>query len=96
VQGEKRKGKLEIFEEVFTDELFVGDLARMYPKRNLQESFEQCWLWHSQKPSPPTEAWEWRQKLSSWMNGKQNGQGKSAHDSKSRIDEIIQNRFGSG
>jgi hypothetical protein len=98
VQGEKRKDKLEIFEEIFTDELFVSDLSRMYPKKNLQEAFEKCWLWHIQKPSPPTEGWEWRQKLTTWLNSKQplHGQGKSAHDSKSRIDEIIENRHGSG
>lgn len=95
VQGEKRKGKLEIFEEIFTDELFVNDLSRMYPRKNLQEAFEQCWLWHTQKPSPPVEGWEWRQKLSTWLNNKQNGQGKSTHDSKSRIDEIVENRHGS-
>lgn len=97
VQGEKRKGKLEIFEEMFTDELFVSDLTRNFPKRNLQEAFEKCWLWHSQKPSPPTEQWEWRQKLSSWLDSKQNnGQGKSSHDSKSRIDQIVENKYGSG
>ena len=96
VQGENRKGKLEIFEEIFTDELFVGDLSRIHPHKNLQETFEQCWLWHTQKPSPPTEGWEWRQKLSSWLNTKQNGQRKSTHDSKSRIDEIVENRHGSG
>lgn len=96
VQGEKRKGKLEVFEEIFTDELFVSDLSRMHPRKNLQEAFEQCWLWHSQKPSPPVEGWEWRQKLSTWLNSKQNGQGKSSHDSKSRIDEIIADRHGPG
>lgn len=63
----ERKSKSEVFEEIFTDELFITDLARMHPRKNLQEGFEKCWMYHTQKPSPPVETWEWRQKLSTWL-----------------------------
>jgi hypothetical protein len=59
--------KNQIFEEIFSDDLFVEALTRSHPKKNIQRAWNECWLYHSQKPSPPTLGWQWRQKLSTWL-----------------------------
>lgn len=59
--------KLEISCAIFADELYVENLTRLFPKKNLQEAFDKCWMYHSVKPSPPEELWEWKQKLGSWL-----------------------------
>jgi hypothetical protein len=59
--------KNQIFEEIFSDDLFVEELKRGHPKKNIQRAWDECWLYHSQKPSPPTLGWQWRQKLSTWL-----------------------------
>lgn len=68
--------KNEIFEEIFSDELFVEELRRSHPKKNIQRAWEECWLYHSQKPSPPTLGWQWRQKLSTWLINTKDGNSK--------------------
>lgn len=60
-------GKNDVFKEIFLDERFMAELARGHPKKNIERAWEECWLYHSQKPSPPIHAWEWRQKLSTWL-----------------------------
>ena len=73
--------KSEIEKEIFSDELFVKDLRRNHPKKSIQRAWEECWLYHSQKPSPPTLGWQWRQKLSTWLiNMKDERTSKSKHD----------------
>ena len=65
------KTKTEIFTEIFTDDDFVGNLVRMYPLKNLQKAFDECFLHHSISPSPPRETWLWKQKLTTWLTGKE-------------------------
>ena len=71
--------KNEIFEEIFSDELFVSELRRSHPKKDMERAWNECWLYHSQKPSPPVHGWEWRQKLSTWLINTKDGSSKKGN-----------------
>lgn len=60
--------KLEIFGALFSDDLFVEQLTRGHKGKNPEEAFEQCYTHHISGPSPPTEVWEWKQKLNTWLS----------------------------
>ena len=67
---EKRKTtptETEIFDEMISDETYVSNLKKNYPNADLKKNFSGCWLFHSQRPSPPEHQWEWRQKLQTWL-----------------------------
>ncbi|HEY3429794.1 MAG TPA: hypothetical protein VGK39_03890, partial [Cyclobacteriaceae bacterium] len=82
-ERKKRKGekpnKLEIFESIFSDEKFVGELKMTHRGKTteqFQSAFDECWIHHSSAPNPPTEVWQWKQKLNTWLTiGKSNGNG---------------------
>jgi hypothetical protein len=76
--------KTKIAEEIFNDELFVEDLRRNHPKKNIPRAWEECWLYHSVKPSPPMLAWQWRQKLSTWLINTKDGTSKKTDAVNSR------------
>lgn len=62
-----KKSKLEIFEELFSDEIFIEGLAITHKGKDLKQAFEECYTHHSESPTPPVELWQWRQKLNSWL-----------------------------
>lgn len=64
---DKDKDKKSIEKEIFENETFITDLQSIHKGKDLREAWEQCWTHHIQKPRPPTESWEWRQKLNSWL-----------------------------
>lgn len=73
--------KLEIFESIFTDERFITDLSITHKGRDFKQAFEECWLYHSQTPSPPEHVWQWKQKLGTWLTIKsKNGSGQKFTD----------------
>jgi hypothetical protein len=78
--------KLELFEEIFTDELYIGELSRAHPKKNLKQAFEEMYIHHSQSPNI-LEAWQWRQKFNTWLTIKRdnNGNAKSKRESTSDL-----------
>lgn len=65
--GEEEEPKGVITNEIFSDERFIGELSKNFPSIDLQRAWQGCWLYHSQKPSPPEHGWQWRQKLSTWL-----------------------------
>lgn len=94
-QGQEEiKGKLEIFEELFTDDIYIEGLSMTHKGKDIKQAFEECYIHHSNAPNPPKELGEWKQKLNTWLANTKNGQRKSTTDSKSRIDEIVANKFG--
>lgn len=96
-QGQEQiQGKLEIFEQLFTDDIYVEGLSMAHKGKDIKQAFEECYIHHSNAPNPPTELGEWKQKLNTWLANTKNGQRKSTTDSKSRIDQIVENKFGSG
>lgn len=70
--------KLEIFEQIFSDERYLEELSMAHKGKDLKKAFEECYMHHSVSPKPPTELWQWRQKLNTWLTIKgQNGNGHS-------------------
>lgn len=59
--------KKSVKDSIFSDQIFIQELKRMHPGKNLNTAFDQCWIYFSQKPRPPETVWEWRGKLSSWL-----------------------------
>lgn len=89
-----KESKLEIFESIFNDERFVEELSIAHKGKKLQDAWEQCWIYHSQTPSPPTEVWQWKQKLSTWLsNTKTNGHSKNGKQSPRDLAEALAERI---
>lgn len=59
--------KAEIENSIFADQVFIGEMKRMHKGKDLKNAFDQCWMYHMEKPSPPTEVWQWRQKFGTWL-----------------------------
>ena len=77
-QGQEQgKGKLEIFVEIFNDELYVENLSMAHKGKDFKKAFEECWIHHSNAPNPPNELGEWKQKLNTWLSNTKNGTSKT-------------------
>lgn len=89
--------KLQIFEELFSDEIFVEQLAGTHRGKDIKQSFEECYTHHSNAPNPPSEVWEWKQKLNTWLTIKQssNAPGKKTDATNARR-EGFKRRHGTG
>jgi hypothetical protein len=57
----------QIEKEIFKDERFITDLQITHHGKDIKAAWNECWNHHSQKPRPPEFAWEWKQKLNSWL-----------------------------
>lgn len=92
---EKLKTKAEIFEMIFTDDLYIETLAITHRGKDFQKAFDECYIHHSNAPNPPRELGEWKQKLNTWLiNTKQNGISKGKEINGRR--ESFARRHGSG
>jgi hypothetical protein len=60
--------RTDVEKEIFNDEIFLTDLARSYPGLDYRTLWGKCWQYHSQKPTPPTQTWQWKQKLQTWLD----------------------------
>jgi uncharacterized protein YdaU (DUF1376 family) len=58
-----RKG---IEDAIFSDKVFISELSRMNPDKDIKKAWNECYQYHSQKPTKLAE-WEWRQKLGTWL-----------------------------
>lgn len=59
--------KLQVFENIFSDDIFVEQLERTHRGKDLKQAFEECYTHHSNAPNI-LEFWEWRQKLNTWLS----------------------------
>lgn len=82
--------KLEVFEGIFSDEIFLTELQRTHKGKNLEQAFEECWLYHAQKPSPPEELWEWKQKLTTWLTIKKSDNGPPKNKSTDHVTGLME------
>lgn len=71
-EGKRPASKVDVFEEIFSDELYVEQLAMTHKGKDLKQAFEECYTHHSNAPNPPQELWEWKQKLNTWLTIKRN------------------------
>jgi hypothetical protein len=69
--------KLLIFEEIFSDETLLESLTMQHKGKNIKNAWEECWVYHINGPSPPQHAWQWKQKLISWLINTKNGNSKT-------------------
>lgn len=65
--------KIEVFNALFDDELFIADLESVHKGKSFNQAFEQCWIHWSNAKNPPTETGEWKQKLNAWLINMQPG-----------------------
>jgi hypothetical protein len=63
----KESARIDLFNALFDDELFVEELERLHKGKSLNQAFEQCWVHWKNSKNPPTEVGEWKQKLNSWL-----------------------------
>lgn len=60
--------KNEIFEQLFTDEIWLDQINITHKGKDIKQAWEECYTHHSQNPaSKRFEIWEWKQKLNSWL-----------------------------
>lgn len=76
--------KPEVFEEIFTDDIFIDQLSITHKGKDIERAFQECWLHHSSGGSPPTEVGEWKQKLNTWLINTKNGINKKAESINAR------------
>jgi hypothetical protein len=96
-RGTKVLSKLEIFETIFTDEIFIDGLAMVHRNKDIKLAFEECYIHHSNAPNPPTEIGEWKQKLNTWLINTKNGTGKKGReDTVNSRREAFARRHGTG
>src|SRR5690606_787250 len=80
---EPKKGKLEVFKELFEDEIYLESLAMTHRGKDIKQAFEECYIHHSNAPNPPRELSEWKQKLNTWLsNTKYNATPKDKQQSR--------------
>lgn len=88
-------GKLEVFEKLFTDEIFVSELSSTHRGKDLKQAFEECYTHHSNAPNPPSEIWQWKQKLNTWLVIKSNGKRTTKNGANQpSISDLINSGFG--
>lgn len=88
--------KLDLFEELFSDELFISNLQSTHRGKDVKQSFEECYTHHSNAPNPPTEVWEWKQKLNTWLTIKKHDNGSGKKDATSARREGFARRHSTG
>ena len=85
-----KKSKLEIFEMLFTDDIYIEGLSMAHKGKDIKQAFEECYIHHSNAPNPPREMWEWKQKFNTWLSIKSHN-GNSKDKRKSNSDALKAN-----
>lgn len=93
--------KNQIFEELFTDEIWLEQISLTHKGKDIKQAWEECYSHHAQNPNAKNfQTWEWKQKLNTWLtikkteNGKQNGLSKKDQHTASLV-EAHAKRWGS-
>jgi hypothetical protein len=93
----KNISKADLFEAIFTDEIFIDGLAMTHRGKDFKRAFEECYIHHSNAPNPPSEIGEWKQKLNTWLINTKNGTGKKGReDTVNSRREAFARRHGAG
>ena len=88
------KTKLEIFEELFSDERYIEQLSMAHKGKSLNQAFEECYIHHSNAPNPPMDLGQWKQKLNTWLsNTKLNGTSKNGKQTTRDLATALQERI---
>lgn len=79
----KPVSKGEIFEAIFSDEMFLDSLVMVHRNKDIKVAFEECYIHHSNAPNPPSDVGEWKQKLNTWLINTKNGNSKASQRTES-------------
>lgn len=60
--------KESIKKELFSDEIWMESIQLTHKGKDLDQAWGECYLHHSNSPSPPKVLWEWRQKFNTWLS----------------------------
>jgi uncharacterized protein YdaU (DUF1376 family) len=86
--------KIELFDTLFNDEIFVENLSKTHKGKDLNRALEECFIHHSNAPNPPVSASEWKQKLNTWLiNTKPNGTSKNGKQTTRDLATALQERI---
>lgn len=90
--------KVAVWEAIATDARTVEEFKMAFPKKDILQAFNECWAYHSSKPSPPQEVWEWKGKLVTWLtNMKTKPNGKLTTETRaSSLAQKFAERHGGG
>lgn len=61
------KTEAEITDAIFNDQKFMEGMKMTHKGKDFNQAWLECYRYHSVKPSPPEEVWEWKQKLTTWL-----------------------------
>jgi uncharacterized protein YdaU (DUF1376 family) len=86
--------KIELFDNLFNDQLYVEQLSMTHKGKSLNQAFEECYTHHSNAPNPPVNVGEWKQKLNTWLvNTKTNGHSKNGKQTTRDLAAALQERI---
>lgn len=76
----------ELEKEVFSDEIWLEQVAIAHKGKNIKQAWSECYLHHSQKKDfPKLTHWEWRQKLNTWLTIKKPDETKKIRPNPGKI-----------
>lgn len=84
--------KLSIAKEILNDERFISDLQITHKGKDIKQAFDACWNHFSVLPHPPEHAWQWKQKLNTWLTNTKNGQTSKNGSHKLTVEGTIKRR----
>lgn len=89
----KGKGHLpkdEVFESIFADEKFMGDIRQAAVGKDLSIAFVECYAYHTSRDGPPFDIGQWKQKFIGWLsNSKPKAQnGNTRLDAQATLDRL--------
>ena len=76
---------LDLTSELFGDQIWIEQVKITHKGKDLNQAWSECYLHHSNSISPPTEIWQWRQKLNTWLSIKPVEKKKSKFHDKPKI-----------
>lgn len=53
--------------ELFSDKIWIEQLKMTHKGKEIDQAWGECYLHHSNSPSPPQQLWEWKQKFNTWL-----------------------------
>lgn len=83
--------KEEVMEELFSNEIYVEGIRAIAEGKNIQEAFNECWIYHTSGQNPPPHAWMWKQKFITWLTIKKKDNVTHKGKRESQTNRLIDN-----
>lgn len=86
--------KNELFEKLFTDDAFIGDLSMTHRGKDIKQAFEECYIHFSNAKAPPRTIGEWKQKLNTWLSNTKHGKRNNQTGEQPSISDLVASGYG--